>query len=108
VAQLEIAVQRFSRCKKFPAAILARVQEDFLRCGFRAFFDFDFRCGFDGSEIQAGGSLAGKDSSEASSTGSALESPGPRSGFGDGDFCFSAGLAICTQFCACRFPRVIR
>jgi hypothetical protein len=60
----------FFKLGSFPATILAKDQEDFPRDGFRAVFDFGFRCGFDGSEIQAGGSLAGKDSSEASSTGS--------------------------------------
>jgi hypothetical protein len=63
----------------FSAAIRARDQEDFLRRGFRAVFDFGFRCGFDGSEIQAGGSLAGNDSSEASSTGSRFRETSARS-----------------------------
>jgi hypothetical protein len=57
-----------------------------------------FFCDLAGSEIHAGGSLAGNDSSEASSTGSGfcgslLESCSSRSSdFGGGDFCFSAGL----------------
>jgi hypothetical protein len=69
---------------------------DFLRSCLGAFF-----CsGFDASEIHAGGSLAGNDSSEASSTGSGfcgslLESRLARSvDCGGEDFCFSAGFVI--------------
>ena len=81
---------------------------DFLRPGLGAFFF----CGFGDSEIQAGGSLAGNDSSEASSTGSGfcgslLESRGSRSDFGGEDFCFSAGLAMVPQFYRCHLLRVI-
>jgi len=99
-----MAVQRFSRWESLPAAMLARDQEDFLCCGFREFFDFGFRCGFDGSEIQAGGSLAGNDSSEASWTGSkfceiSVRSRASRSSdFGDEDARFSAGLAMPSYF----------
>jgi len=69
----------FFKLGSFPATILAQDQEGFLRRGFRAVRDFGFGCGFDGSEIQAGGSLAGKDSSEASSTGSRSCEPSARS-----------------------------
>jgi len=92
--------------KKAFAAILVRDQEDFLRGGFRAFFDFGFRCGFDGSKIQADGSLAGNDSSEASSTGSRFCEGSARSrasrssDFGGEDSRFSAGLAIGIYFTA--------
>src|SRR5258707_1769920 len=81
---------------------------------FGAFSDVGLRAGFGASEIQAGGSLAGNDSSEASSTGSGIceGSAGSRasrsSDFGDGDFCFSAGLVIRIRFYACRVPREIR
>jgi hypothetical protein len=96
----------FFKTGSFPATILARDQKGFLRRGFRAVFDFSFRCGFDGSEIQAGGSLAGNDSSEASSTGSrsrgtSARSRGSRfSGFAGEDSRFSAGLAIAIHFIA--------
>jgi hypothetical protein len=96
----------FFKAGSFPATILAQDQEDFLRGGFRAVFDFGFRCGFDGSEIQPGGSLAGKDSSEASSTGSrscetSARSCGSRSsGLALKVSRFSAGLAIAIHFTA--------
>jgi len=101
-----MAVQRFSKMRSFPATILERYQEDFPRGGFRVVRDFGFRCGLDGSEIQDGGSLAGKDSSEASSTGSRTcgslaDSPGPRSpGFPGEESRFSAALAIAIHFTA--------
>jgi len=96
----------FFKTGSFPATILAQDQEDFLRGGFRVVRDFGFRCGLDGSEIQDGGSLAGKDSSEASSTGSRTcgslaDSPGPRSpGFPGEESRFSAALAIAIHFTA--------
>jgi len=86
--------------KGLAAAILARDQEDFLRRGFGGFLGFSFRPGFDGWKIQAGESLAGKDSWEASSTASRFCETSARSrwsrssGFGDEDTRFSAGLAI--------------
>jgi hypothetical protein len=96
-----MAVQRFSKMRSFPATILERYQEDFPRRGFRVVRDFGFRCGFDGSEIQAGGSLAGKDSSEASSTGSrSCETSARSSDFAGEDSRFSAGLAIAIHFTA--------
>jgi len=100
--------------KGLAAAILVRDQEDFLRRVFGRFLDFGFRPGFDGLKIQAGESLAGKDSWEASSTGSGVcERPvcsrvSRSSGFGDEDSRFSAGLTIRTRFYACSFSRAIR
>ncbi len=100
--------------KGFPATILVRDQEDFLGRGFGRFLDFGFRSGFDGSEIQAGGSLAGKDSWEASSTGSRFCESSTRSraslssSFGDEDFCFLAGLAIAILFYIGSLPCVTR
>jgi hypothetical protein len=97
--------------KGLAAAILVRDQKDFLRRGFARFLDFSFRPGFDGLKIQAGESLAGKDSWEASSTGSRVceRSVCPRvsrsSGFGGEDSRFSAGLPIRTQFFASRAIR---
>jgi hypothetical protein len=99
-----MAVQRFSRWESLLAAILARDQEGFLCCGFREFVDFGFRCGFDGAKIQAGGSLAGNDSSEASWTGSTFCETSARSrasrssDLGDEDSRFSAGLAMPSYF----------
>src|SRR5260370_7862796 len=88
----------------FATAILAQDQEDFLRLAFRALFDFGFRAGFGGSKIHAGGSLAGKESLEASSTGSRLcetssafrGSPSPH--FGHEDSRFWTGLAFSILF----------
>src|SRR6266404_2725403 len=98
----------------FATAILARDQEDFLRLAFRALFDFGFRAGFGGSKIHAGGSLAGKESLEASSTGSRLCETssafrGSRSSdFGDEDSRFSTGLAIAILFYFDSLPCVTR
>jgi hypothetical protein len=92
--------------KGFPAAVLVQDQEDFLPCRFDASFDFGFRSGLAGSKIHAGGSLAGNDSWEASSTGSNFVEtlPGscwPRSpDFGDEGSRFSAGLLIRVYFTA--------
>ena len=86
-----------------------RFHADFLRSGLGAFFS----CDFVNSEIHAGGSLAGNDSSDASSTGSGfcdslLESRGSRSSdFGVEDFCFSAGFVIVLQFYRCALLCVI-
>jgi hypothetical protein len=93
---------RFLRA--FPAVVLVQDQEDFLLCRFGAFFDFGFRSGLAGSKIHAGGSLAGNDSWEASSTGSNFVEPLPRScwprspNFGGEGSRFSAGLVIRVYF----------
>src|SRR6266478_3961081 len=98
----------------FATAILARDQEDFLRLAFRALFDFGFRAGFGGSKIHAGGSLAGKESLEASSTGSRLcETSSAFRGSRSSDFCdedsrFSTGLAIAILFYIDSLPCVTR
>src|SRR6266478_652655 len=98
----------------FATAILPGDQEDFLRLAFRALFDFGFRAGFGGSKIHAGGSLAGKESLEASSTGSRLCETssafrGSRpSDFGDEDSRFSTGLAIAILFYIDSLPCVTR
>jgi hypothetical protein len=90
-----------------------RNQEDFLRRNFLAVSGFAFRGALDGSEIQAGASLAGNDSWEASSTGSRLcetssRSPASRSSdFGGKGSRFPAGLAIGIHFSAVGETEVI-
>src|SRR5258708_18530959 len=96
----------FPKRSSFATVTALRAQEVCLRGDFGAFFDFGPRAGFGASEIQAGGSLAGNDSSEASSTGSGTceSSAGSRasrsSDFGAGEFCFLAGLVIRLRFYA--------
>jgi hypothetical protein len=82
------------------ACVQEQIHADFLRGGFVGFFCSGLRA----SEIHAGGSLAGKDSSEASSTGSksfgtsAESCISNSSDFDERNLCLSAGLAIVPRF----------
>ena len=92
------------------SCVVATSHADFLRGRFAAFFFV----GLGASDIHAGGSLAGNDSSEASSTGSTLsetsEEPGISlfSDFGERGFGLSAVLAIVIRSYICRIAQVIR